>query len=97
MGRILAWTSGVLHILSDSLESPACRPENLPERFVGLAECDGKGQEIALVGRHRDSLVGPWVDSLLEILEASVFSVSTASLCHYWRLAYCEENVDNQG
>lgn len=36
-----------------------------------------KGQEIVLVGRYRASFRGPCVDSLLDILEASVVSVST--------------------
>lgn len=57
--------------------------------------CKGLELEIVLVGGRRDSLGGSQVDGLLGILEASVLSVSTGSLCHCWRLGYSEENVDN--
>lgn len=43
MGSLPAWTLCVLHILSDSLESPAGRAGNLSQRFVDLAECDMEG------------------------------------------------------
>ena len=84
MGRLPTWTSGVLHILTESWESTTEREQGNTHRFVGLHSVMWKGLEleIVLVGGHRDCLGGPSVDGLPGILEASMVSVSTGSLCH---------------
>lgn len=43
LASLPAWTLGVLHTVSGSLESPTGRAGNLSQRFVNLAECDMAG------------------------------------------------------